>query len=104
MFNNYEERYDHFVILDLTRSTPDRPVFWKAEDLGYALTPFTAGLYDVKTVIDNWNYYNDGIETIAIPLNYFGLASIGFTCSFDPEKAIQLLGHPKPVIKTQDDV
>jgi hypothetical protein len=84
-----------YIILDLSRSTANRPVFWKADDHGYIDVPMLAGIYDTMKVLENWNYYNDGVETLAVPVTYEGLEKIGFKCTIDPDMIRKLMDTEK---------
>jgi hypothetical protein len=81
-----------FIIIDLRRSTKEMPMFWRDNDMGYTTSPLEAGIYSDQRVLDNWSYYNDGVETIAIELNSKGLDSIDLkvSVSWSSEKALAL--------------
>jgi hypothetical protein len=71
-------------------------MFWRPDNLGYTINPFEAGLYDEQVILQNWSYYNDGDETIAVPADHVGLHVIGFKWSWDSEAALKLLDRKKP--------
>jgi hypothetical protein len=72
-----------YIILSLKHGTPDRPVFWRANNCGYTYSPFEAGQYDEKRIKGEPGYYNDGYSAVAIPLTDGAIGAIGFQCSFN---------------------
>ncbi len=76
-------KQQYYVILSLTHSEGPQPCFWRADDAGYTNFPWAAGLYTKEQVEANPGYYNDGYNTLAIPLTNEGMESIGFKCRMD---------------------
>ena len=76
----------NYIILSLKHSEGKRPTFWRPDDAGYTIFPFAAGVYTEEQVKKDPSYYNDGFNTLAIPLTSAGLESIGFKCSMDLTK------------------
>lgn len=77
----------NYIILSLKHSTKNEAVFWRAENAGYTNIPWAAGIYTEEQVkAKNW-YYNNGMNTKAIPLTDEGLHQIGFKCTVDLGKA-----------------
>lgn len=81
-----------FIILSLKHSSNIEPVFWRADDSGYTTLPWAAGLYSESQVRGNPGYYNDGYNTIAIPLTDEGIKKSGLRFSL---KAAQLNAYIK---------
>lgn len=77
----------NYIILSLKHSEGYRPCFWRADDAGYTMFPWAAGIYTEEQVKAQPNYYNDGFNTVAVPLTSAGLESIGFRCEFVPSQA-----------------
>ena len=48
-----------YVILSLKHSSKNEAVFWMDDNAGYTTSPFQAGIYSEKTVMDKYDYYND---------------------------------------------
>lgn len=63
--DGYENKY---IVLSLKHSTPGQFAFWKADCLGYTWYLFNAGIYDVSDIEAQMQYFNDGIDAIAVPL------------------------------------
>lgn len=59
---------EHYVILSLKYSSRDEQVFWRSNNAGYTNVPWFAGIYTEEEVKADPAYYNDGYNTIAIPL------------------------------------
>lgn len=76
-------RKDLFIILSLKHSEGTKPCFWRPDDAGYTLFPWAAGIYEKSQVESNPKYYNNGYDTLAIPLTNDGLGSIGFRCEMN---------------------
>lgn len=57
-----------YIILSLKYSTKDEQVFWRSNNAGYTNVPWFAGIYTEEDVKGDPEYYNDGHNTIAIPL------------------------------------
>lgn len=79
-----------YIIISLKHSTKDTPCFWRANNAGYTNFPFVAGQYTDEEVKAEPAYYDNGIDALAIPLTEAGLDSIGFKCSVDVKKVIEL--------------
>lgn len=79
-----------FVILSLKHSEGKKPCFWRPDNSGYTNFPWGAGIYSKDEVESDPGYYNDGVNTLAIPLSNSGLESIGFNCSMDLDKVAAL--------------
>lgn len=80
----------NYLILSLKHSEGKQPCFWRADDSGYTTIPFAAGVYTAEQVLNNPNYYNDGYNTLAIPLSNDGLESIGFSTQMDLNRVADL--------------
>lgn len=74
-----------YIILSLSHSTIEEPMFWRANDMGYTNSPFAAGKYTEEQVKENPDYYNNGLSTVAIPLTDEAMYKIGFKVSIDFE-------------------
>lgn len=81
---------NNYVILSLKHSVGKTPCFWRPKNAGYTIYPWSAGIYTKEQVDADPNYYNDGANSLAIPLTEKGLQRIGFKCSYDPKQAKQL--------------
>ncbi|MFN3802616.1 hypothetical protein [Belliella pelovolcani] len=79
-----------FIILSLKHTEGNVPTFWRPDDAGYTNTPWAAGVYTDEQVKADPGYYNDGYNTLAIPLSNQGLESIGFKCSIDLDQVKSL--------------
>lgn len=75
-----------YIILSPKHGTDKEPVFWRPDNSGYTTIPWAAGLYSEQQVKGNPTYYNDGYNSLAIPLTAAGLHSIGFKCSYSQSK------------------
>jgi len=71
-----------YVILSLKHGTSKKACFWKADCAGYTEYPFNAGQYDEAEVKGNPGYYNNGIDTVAIPLTDRAMEVLGFKCTY----------------------
>jgi hypothetical protein len=102
--NNLKINNMPYIIIDLSRSTKTAPMFWRANNHGYTTDPFEAGVYSDATVLQDWRYYNDGVETVAIPLKASGLELIDLEVSikWNSDKALKMMeqnalnGKPQP--------
>lgn len=81
---------DQFIIISLKHSEGKKPCFWRPNNAGYTIFPWAAGIYQKEEVENNPKYYNNGYDTVAIPLNNEGLESIGFKCEMDLNKVADL--------------
>jgi|TARA_R110000851_G_scaffold291657_1_gene446076 hypothetical protein len=77
---------NHYIILSLKHSEGKQPCFWRPDDAGYTIYPWAAGIYSKDQIEKQPNYYNDGFNTVAVPLTDDGLNGIGFKCVYDPKK------------------
>lgn len=75
-----------FFILSLKHSEKDSPTFWRPDNAGYTIFPWSAGLYSKAQVESDPGYYNDGYNTLAIEVSNKGLESMGFKCKMDLKK------------------
>lgn len=93
----------NYIIIDISHGTGEEPMFWRANDSGYTTSPFAAGIYTEEQVKARPDYYNDGYNTVAIPLTDGAMASIGFTCSFDEDLIMRFYqkSKVKPAAKEQ---
>lgn len=76
----------HYIILSLNHSIKTRPMFWRENNAGYTYVPWAAGLYTEEQVKGNPKYYNDGYNTIAIPLTDAGIHDSGLKFGLDIKK------------------
>ena len=76
----------NYIILSLKHSEGKQPCFWKPDNAGYTIFPWAAGIYAEDKVRDRPNYYNDGVNTLAIPISTTGLESIGLKIEMDITK------------------
>jgi hypothetical protein len=72
-----------YIILSLKHSTPDTPMFWQSGDCGYTEHLVNCGVYTKSQIIGQIWYYNDGVNTVAIPLTATALRIIGLKVSVD---------------------
>lgn len=79
-----------YIIYSLKHSTKKQPCFWRANNAGYTSFPFAAGHYTESQILNNHDYYNNGTNSIAIPLTEDGLESIGFKFTVDVKKIVAL--------------
>jgi hypothetical protein len=63
-----EDLKDIFLVLSIKNSKPgDKSLWWRANSSGYTFDINEAGAYTRKQVEENPRYYNNGIDTKAIP-------------------------------------
>ncbi len=75
---------DHYIILSLKHSSLEVAMFWKADDSGYTGSLANAGKYARREVESALGYYNDGVNTIAIPCTQAAFETLGmFTVVVD---------------------
>lgn len=74
-----------YIIINLFESKPEAPIFWRPDDAGYTFSPFAAGHYTEEQVMANPDHYNNGKDTIAVPLTDEAMDQLGFQCSISPE-------------------
>lgn len=84
-----------YVIISLKWGTANAPVFWRTNGAGYTTSPFDAGRYSEDEVKKHAAYYNNGEDTIAIPLTNRGLEGIDFQCGFSVTKLLEFYKHNK---------
>jgi hypothetical protein len=73
----------NYIILSVRHSSKDEPIFWRADDSGYINVPWGAGIYSEEQVKASPKYYNNGYDTIAIPLTDQGIRDSGLKFSID---------------------
>ncbi len=66
-----------YVIVSLKHSDNEGVCFWRANDAGYTINPWQAGLYTHAQVKANPEYYNDGHNTVAVCINNSSLPLSG---------------------------
>lgn len=76
----------NYIIISLKHGTAKEPVFWRADNAGYTIHPWAAGIYSEEEVKQDQGYYNNGYSTIAVPLQSEELKEIGFECKYDDKK------------------
>lgn len=59
-----------YHILCLKEIANDNLVWWRSENKGYTSFLDEAGLYTEEQILNNLNYYNNNIDTVAIPVLY----------------------------------
>jgi len=67
----------HYIILSLKHSSKDEACFWRADNSGYTIHPWAAGIYTEEQINSDPEYYNDGYNTIAICLTDGSLKESG---------------------------
>lgn len=73
----------HYIILSLKYSKKDEPIFWRSNNAGYTRIPWAAGIYTEEKVKNDPGYYNDGCNTIAIPLTDDAIEQSGLQFKLD---------------------
>ncbi|MES2287470.1 MAG: hypothetical protein V4547_17380 [Bacteroidota bacterium] len=86
---------NQYIILSLSHSTKDEAVFWRSDNAGYTIVPFAAGIYSEDDIKRDPAYYNDGYNTIAIPLTNIGIQTSGIKCHFDSKKLKKFIEENK---------
>lgn len=66
-----------YIIVSLNRSTPDKVVFWRADDNGYTSIPFLAGLYTEQQILAQLEYYTE--NSVPVPVEDFEQAGLKIT-------------------------
>lgn len=94
---------DLYIILSLKHSEKTQPCFWRANDAGYTIFPWAAGIYQKEEIDANPKYYNNGYDTVAIPLSNGGLESIGFKCSMDLKK-VEAMAKSVRILRNEEEV
>jgi hypothetical protein len=79
-----------YIIISLKHSEKNSLCFWRPKDAGYTIFPFMAGIYTEEEVKAKPHYYNNGYNSLAIPLTEIELESIGFKVSYDLKKLLEL--------------
>jgi hypothetical protein len=72
-----------YLILSLSHSTKTQPCWWRENCAGHTNYVVSAGKYTAEEINSDPDYYNNGRDTMAIPMTEAGFASIGFTESFN---------------------
>ncbi len=86
----------NFIIISLKHSEScNKPCFWRSNDCGYTESPFMAGIYTENQIREDPNYYNDGLNNIAVPLSDNAMSDLGFKCSFNPASIPMFLQSKK---------
>jgi hypothetical protein len=78
-----------YIILSLKHGTETEPIFWRSNNAGYTSQPWAAGIYTEEQVNEDPQYYNNGLSTIAVPLEDSALKAIGFSCIYNEKKLLQ---------------
>ena len=84
-----------YVILSLKHGTSKRACFWRADNAGYTDYPFNAGQYDEATVKQNPGYYNNGVDTVAIPLTDRSMEVLGLKCTYLERSLVNFMQKEK---------
>jgi hypothetical protein len=79
-----------YLILSLSHSTTTQPSWWREGAAGFTNFMVAAGRYTAETINSDPDYYNNGIDTLAVPLTDAGLNSIGFMETYSSSKALDL--------------
>lgn len=66
-----------YIILSLKHSTPEFSMFWAPGDCGYTCNLIEAGKYARGIIQRKPFYYNDGINSVAVPLTHTALDILG---------------------------
>ena len=93
---------DRYVILSLTHSTPEFTMFWLPGNLGYTTCLANAGKYDVSLIQQKMGYYNDGINTVAVPLTITALNILGIATVLADYKMIDAFMTIDRTAETQE--
>lgn len=68
---------DKYIIVSLKHSKPEFTMFWRPNGIGYTCSLVNAGVYSKEQVVGRPYYYNDGLNTVAVPLTRAALATLG---------------------------
>ena len=68
---------DQYIIISLKHSTNEVTMFWRANCLGYTCSPLNAGKYCKEVIEGHMMYYNDGLNSLAIPCTQAALEILG---------------------------
>lgn len=68
---------NQYIVISLKRSTIEVTQFWKQSERGYTVCPFFAGRFSKETIEDSIYQFNDGLNSVAIPLTHHALNLIG---------------------------
>jgi hypothetical protein len=66
-----------YIIVSLSKSTPDTVVFWRADNAGYTSIPFLAGLYTEQEILNDLEYYTE--NSVPVPIEEFSNAGLKVT-------------------------
>jgi hypothetical protein len=66
-----------YIIVSLKHSTKELTMFWRANCLGYTCSMLNAGKYDKATIEGHMMYYNDGLNSMAVPCTQAALETLG---------------------------
>lgn len=91
-----------YIILSLKHSTPEFSMFWLPDNCGYTTCLANAGRYDRSLVLEQINYYNDGVNTIAVPLTVTALNILGIATILADYKMIDAFLTIEKVAETQE--
>lgn len=90
-----------YLIISLKHGSAESAMFWKANDCGYTPYMLGAGLYSEQEVQSNPDYYNDGIDAVAIPFTPEAFKKVGFNTSYDEQAIEQFFQKTKVNEKTK---
>ncbi len=68
---------DQYIIISLKHSTKENTMFWRANCLGYTSSMLNAGKYCREIVEGRLEYYNDGLNCMAVPCTLEALETLG---------------------------
>lgn len=71
-----------YYIISLKYTTKKELVFWRSNDAGYTTIIQQAGIYSEEEVKAQPTYYNNGYETIALPINTEAFHEIGMRVAY----------------------
>ncbi len=86
----------YFVIsLGHSKKADDFILFWRPDNCGYTFRIEDAGLYTEQQVLDSIDYYNGGIDTIAVPSKAINGLANKMPCLFNAydETGSYVLNH-----------
>jgi hypothetical protein len=91
-----------YIILSLKHSTSEFSMFWAKGECGYTCSLLNAGRYSEAVVAKHPDRYNDGINTVAVPLTMAALEILGlYTVCADLTAIDAFLTHR--IADTQED-
>lgn len=85
----------NYIILSLKHGSGKNPIYWKRNCQGYTDCPFVAGQFTEEEVMNRQDYFNDGFNSLAIPLTDEALNHLGFYCGYDDSKTDSFLQRSK---------